>query len=104
MSKKAKPKKLTVPNVQPETTEVNSIPLALQYLAKKRIGGSINLKGIYFQLLFAIHTLLSYLKDENDSCQVWMEGVEDIDVYVQGRNQLFQVKTSQNSIDATAIW
>ena len=104
MSKKAKPKKLTVQYIQPQTMEVNSIPLALQYLAKKRIGGAVNLRGIYFQLLFAIHTTLSHLKDENDSCQVWMEGVEDIDVYVKDRYQFYQIKTSQNCIDANAIW
>lgn len=93
-----------VKKIAENPTALNSIPLPLQLLAKKRIGGAINLRGINFQLLYTIHIILEKLNSQTNSCQIWMEGVEDIDVYFQDDNQLFQIKTSQNTLDANVVW
>lgn len=104
MPKRRKQKLTNLVDRESQITDQQQISTPLQLLAKKRIGGAVNLKGIHFQVLFAIHTLLIRSKMQNQSFKIWVEGVEDIDVYVQNSGKLFQIKTSQNNIDASRLW
>lgn len=75
----------------------------LAALAAKRTGGSINIRGLEFQLLYAAHLALITLK-AGGSESLRLEGVEDIDVYVGNKSEFIQAKTSQNKLDASAFW
>ncbi len=76
---------------------------ALEYIVKKRTGGITNIRGVGFQFLYSVYVILNHL-NESESNWVRLEGVEDIDLHTDGVDNYLQVKTSQNTIDASAIW
>ena len=82
----------------------NNIEEALTILAKKRAGGAINFRGVGFQILYASYLILRDLNAKDQTISIKLEGLEDIDVYINGQQQYIQVKTSQNSIDAGTLW
>ena len=104
MNKKRTKTSVRIQNRKLEPNGISAIPETLKLLAQKRIGGSVNFKGIYFQLLCAIHTILLRLENGGDPMSVVLEGVEDIDLYIQDSGELTQVKTSENKIDAGSLW
>ena len=65
----------------------------IEALARGRIGGAANLKGIAFQLLATLRELLRMCGDVAVE-RVRPEGLEDIDVHVAGGRTYAQVKTS----------
>jgi hypothetical protein len=75
----------------------------IDILMAKRIGGSINFKGIEFQLLYAVHVILSKLSMSNNIL-VHLEGIEDIDILEDNHKEYIQVKSSINQIDAGKLW
>lgn len=97
--------------VQKSVKKENSLPEsdtfdfdhALDLIIQKRNGGAVNVRGIGFQLLFSIHTLLEQL-DPNLTNSVRLEGIEDLDLRSGDNQTYFQIKTSQNTIDASTIW
>lgn len=67
-------------------------------LFKRRFHGSVNIKGIDFQILYALYTALDLLATENKLEKLTLEGIEDIDLKpFQADNIYLQVKTSINS-------
>lgn len=76
---------------------------AINLLIQKRIGGSVNIKGIGFQLLYSIQLILKYLNSKEPNW-VRLEGIEDVDLHSQNSETYFQIKTSQNAIDASQMW
>jgi hypothetical protein len=76
---------------------------SIDILVAKRTGGSINFRGIEFQLLYAVHTILSTLIPDNDR-YVRLEGIEDIDILENDYKEYIQVKSSINQIDAGKLW
>ncbi|MBS1666323.1 MAG: hypothetical protein JST58_03005 [Bacteroidetes bacterium] len=100
MSNKNKHKK------QPQSVEYKtdaSTDLSLDLVAQKRTGGAINIRGIRFQTLYSIHTILSHLQPESKTF-VQLEGIEDIDLHTDMESVFIQIKTSQNTIDANRLW
>lgn len=77
---------------------------ALALLAQKRIGGAVNIRGLGFQLLYAIRVLLTKLEPANSSHFVRFEGIEDVDVNQAAGAEYIQIKTSQHPIDANSFW
>lgn len=94
----------TLPKPLPTAVQSPQVPETLRLLAEKRVGGSVNLKGIHFQVLYATYVLLTRLGLEGKSILVRLEGVEDIDLYLEDKAELIQVKTSQHQIDAGKLW
>lgn len=80
----------------------------LAEIAEKRIGGSVNMRGVIFQVMYAVYYLLHKLDPDNPDGSVRLEGLEDIDHYQNSIGQtgveLVQVKTSVNKIDAAQFW
>lgn len=101
MSNKNKHKK------QPQSVEykTDAIPdLSLDLIAQKRTGGAVNIRGIRFQTLYSIHTILSNLQPESKAF-VQLEGIiEDIDVHTGIASIFIQIKTSLVTIDANRLW
>ncbi|MCG8511115.1 MAG: hypothetical protein MI741_18000, partial [Rhodospirillales bacterium] len=64
----------------------------IENLAKARLGGSTNIKGIAFQLLATLRELLRMCENTRVKC-VRPEGLEDIDIHAEVRTYI-QVKTS----------
>lgn len=89
-------------NVLPQSDSLN-FDHALELIIQKRNGGAVNIRGIGFQLLFSIHTLLEQL-DSHLTNTVRLEGIEDLDLRAGDNQTYFQIKTSQNTIDASTIW
>jgi len=89
-------------NVLPQSDSLN-FDHALELIIQKRNGGAVNIRGIGFQLLFSIHTLLEQL-DPHLTNNVRLEGIEDLDLRAGDNQTYFQIKTSQNTIDASTIW
>jgi hypothetical protein len=73
------------------------------FLLEQRAGGSLNITGIKFQLLYAAHLILTKIC-ASDLITIRLEGIEDIDLYLENSNEFIQVKTSRNIIDANAFW
>ncbi|MDF2188305.1 dsDNA nuclease domain-containing protein [Paraflavitalea sp. CAU 1676] len=95
-------------NKKIKTKKSNGTPLVVQEssiadLRTKRIGGSINFRGIEFQLLYAVHTLLFKLTPDSDR-YIHLEGIEDIDILEDVYKEYVQVKSSVNQIDAGKLW
>ena len=80
----------------------------LEYLFNKRTGGSINIRGIQFQLYYVCHRLLNAWQVERGPERIVLEGIEDVDVHFcklqSGSAEYVQVKTSQNKMDASDFW
>src|SRR5882757_7765822 len=100
----SKNKKKLSKQITQQTTEFGKeIEETLATLISKRTGGSINIRGIEFQLLYAAHLILTVLKD-GMSDSIRLEGIEDIDLYLANSSEFVQAKTSQNKIDANSFW
>ena len=67
----------------------------------KRDGGSIAIRGFNFQFLYACYQILQELSKDTSNA-IRLEGIEDIDIVHQ--DELIQVKSSINPIDATIFW
>lgn len=76
---------------------------SVDVLMAKRIGGSINFKGIEFQLLYAVRTILSKLIPD-EGRHIRLEGIEDLDILENDCKEYIQVKSSINQIDAGKLW
>jgi hypothetical protein len=69
-----------------------------EQLIQKRFHGVSNIKGIDFQIHYALNTALNLLLEENPIEKITLEGIEDIDLKpFQSDNTYIQVKTSINS-------
>jgi len=105
---KAKRKKQRIKRQQSDANVTYSIDedlnIALNNLAKKRVGGAINFRGIGFQLLYSCYTLLNELDSSNFSKSIRLEGIEDVDIITVDNNQYIQLKSSINTIDAGSFW
>lgn len=100
MSTKNKNKK----QAQNSGYEIETTPdLSLDLITQKRTGGAVNIRGIRFQTLYSIHTILSHLQSESKNF-VQLEGIEDIDLHTGTESVFIQIKTSQNTIDANKLW
>lgn len=73
----------------------------LENISKKRVGGSIAIKGFNFQFLYACYQILKELHDNNNHL-IRLEGVEDIDII--HHDEFIQVKSSKNPMDANNFW
>ncbi|MEM7549488.1 MAG: hypothetical protein AAF363_07435 [Bacteroidota bacterium] len=85
----------------------NSNPViqsALDAISEKRIGGSTNIKGVNFQLLYSCFRVLDEFKDIDSASEIRMEGIEDIDILEVSRNEFVQLKTSTQTINAGSFW
>lgn len=89
--------------IQKDVTTLEQIKYSVDDLMPKRTGGSINFKGIEFQLLYAVHTILSKLIT-NEGRQIRLEGIEDLDILENDYTEYVQVKSSINPIDAGKLW
>ena len=65
----------------------------LEALARSRIGGAVNIKGVTFQLLATLRELLRMCGSTAVE-RVRPEGLEDVDIHVGGGRRYVQVKTS----------
>ncbi|MFP3598199.1 hypothetical protein [Chryseobacterium sp. SIMBA_029] len=94
-------------NTSQKPPTLNKFTEELENLLKKRIGGSINFRGIYYQILYASYLILNELKGTSEK-SITMEGIEDIDLNTSQNilnGQLYtQVKSSVNKMDAGSFW
>lgn len=81
----------------------NSPELTLEDILTNRVGGSINFKGLNFQILYASVVILSTLSAESTS-SIRLEGIEDLDILSDEQDQFIQVKSSVNAMDAARFW
>ncbi len=66
-----------------------------QDLFNRRFHGTVNLRGIDFQIIYALYSALDLLTLENTLEKITLEGIEDIDLKpFQADNIFVQVKTS----------
>lgn len=103
MSKNKQAKKTAFLKSKPERDTFTIQTEILDTLLSKRIGGSVNIKGIGFQLLYAVYSILSELAPDKNSF-IRLEGLEDIDIIKENSKEYIQTKTSLNSIDAGRFW
>lgn len=78
---------------------------SIEFLANKRSGGRVNIRGIGFQLFFSINKALSLLHEENISFR--LEGIEDLDVSHKlqiGSQEYYQLKYKNRKLSALDIW
>jgi len=74
----------------------------IDHLMKKRVGGSQNIKGMGFQLIYACYLILSKLSDKE---KMQLDGLEDIDfINVISDNEYIQLKSSKNILNAGDFW
>lgn len=99
MVKKKKSKQV----VSAQTSLGESQILTLEKIAEKRIGGAVNIKGINFQILYSILSILKFLKPGQQNTIV-LEGIEDLDLYLDTGDEYIQAKTSNTDIDASKFW
>ncbi|UFH31899.1 hypothetical protein LNP04_18320 [Chryseobacterium sp. C-71] len=64
-------------NTAQKVPTLNKFAEELENLLKKRIGGSVNFRGIYYQILYASFLILNELKETSEK-SITMEGIEDI--------------------------
>jgi hypothetical protein len=95
--------KLTVKQLAQPVVSSNSPELTLDDILSDRVGGSVNFKGLNFQILYASFIILSKLSAETTT-SIRLEGIEDLDILSDERNQFVQIKSSINSIDAARFW
>lgn len=77
----------------------------LEPLLAKRIGGAVNITGIYYQVLYACLAILRELQNSNASIR--LEGIEDIDInksIITNGIEYTQLKSSKNKLDAYGFW
>lgn len=90
-------------NTAQKAPNLNKFTEELENLFKKRIGGSVNFRGIYYQILYASYLILNELRGTSEK-SITMEGIEDIDLNTSQNilnGQLYtQVKSSVNKMDA----
>ncbi|MCT3859866.1 hypothetical protein HZQ44_11960 [Elizabethkingia anophelis] len=94
------------PNIK--TPTLNQITSELDNLFNKRTGGSINFRGVHYQILYTTYLILHELSDSSSTKSIRMEGIEDIDLnkypVISTNNQYIQVKSSINKMDAGVFW
>ncbi len=95
-------------NPQPRTIEPNDW---MRKIFEKRLGGSLNIGGLSYQIYFACSVCCSYLFDSpnNQDVRITFEGIEDIDLSkatITGTNEnnFVQVKHSSSKWDASDLW
>lgn len=81
-----------------------AIQSALNAISERRTGGSANVKGLNFQLLYSCFRILSEFKNTSSSTGIRLEGIEDVDILDVGGNKFIQLKTSVNTINAGSFW
>jgi hypothetical protein len=65
-------------------------------LLNQRFYGAVNLKGIDFQIHYALNVALNLLSEEESLGAITLEGIEDLDLMpVKADNIFIQVKTSE---------
>lgn len=77
----------------------------LEPVLAKRIGGAVNITGIYYQVLYACWVILREL--QNSNATIRLEGIEDIDVnnpIITDEFEYTQLKSSKNRLDAYGFW
>lgn len=77
----------------------------LEPVLAKRIGGAVNITGIYYQVLYACLAILRELQNCNASIR--LEGIEDIDInksILTNGIEYTQLKSSKNKLDAYGFW
>lgn len=90
-----------------ETISLNQALNGLQSLLEKRTGGSINIRGIHYQLLYSCWLMLDSFKIEDSEASIRLEGIEDVDFIgsqLSSDKEYIQLKTSVNNMDAGAFW
>jgi hypothetical protein len=83
------------------------ISYTLEELFKKRTGGSINFRGINFQVIYSCLLLMEHLTDPQSQASVRLEGIEDADLLnskLRVGNDYIQLKSSENRINAGDFW
>jgi hypothetical protein len=99
------PKKVKMKKVsqEVESSKKGTLIDSLGVLASKRTGGSNNIRGIEFQLLYSCDLILQKLID--DTVEIRLEGIEDIDCIGEiDTGEFIQLKTSKNIINASDFW
>lgn len=95
-------------NTQYNPPTLNKITEELENLVTKRTGGSINFRGMHFQILYSSYLILKELGQHSDNKSIRMEGIEDIDLTTSQNilidKQYIQVKSSINKMDAGNFW
>lgn len=95
-------------NGQLKTVTLNQITAELENLLQKRTGGSVNFRGVHYQILYTSYLILKELIQPSDSKSIRMEGIEDIDLSTSQTisigNEFIQVKSSMNKMDASDFW
>lgn len=79
----------------------------IEELFKKRTGGSINFRGINFQILYSCNVLMEHLTDPLSKSRVRLEGIEDADLLnskLQVADTYIQLKSSENQLNAGDFW
>lgn len=80
----------------------------LDSILLKRNGGTINFRGIHFQVLYACHLILQELKKDSEAKSIQLEGIEDIDLHtfqsITINSEYIQLKSSVNKMDAGTFW
>jgi len=77
----------------------------LEPVLAKRIGGAVNITGIYYQVLYACWSILREL--QNSHAIIRLEGIEDLDVnnpIITDELEYTQLKSSKNKLDAYGFW
>ncbi|BEG99077.1 hypothetical protein [Bacteroides sedimenti] len=77
----------------------------LEPVLAKRIGGAVNITGIYYQVLYACLAILREL--QNSNATIRLEGIEDIDInnsIITNGFEYTQLKSSKNKLDAYGFW
>jgi len=89
-------------------SSTKEIPGILNDLLKRRNGGSINIRGIQYQTLYACSVILDKLSNKEHSYTVRLEGIEDLDLIsnkiICSDNLYIQLKSSDNSMNAGNFW
>lgn len=80
----------------------------LDSILQKRKGGSINFKGIHYQIIYAGYLILQNLQNGVLDKSIRLEGIEDIDLLtakiISEGNEYIQLKSSVNRMDASNFW
>ncbi len=76
----------------------------LDNIFKSRTGGSINIRGLSFQLLYACKRIIFDLTEAYPEKKIRLEGIEDVDIINVEQFDFIQLKTSINPIDAGKFW
>ncbi|WP_347051903.1 hypothetical protein [Flavobacterium olei] len=94
--------------IQNNKTKKISIVEDLDTLLKKRSGGSVNFRGIHYQILYSCHLILKNLNDSSKKESIMLEGLEDIDYknisVTANSSEFIQLKSSDNKLNAGDFW